>query len=206
MDERSNEKSILLSTTQMDSSLLTSKRMRVPSRKGLHTVSREKRKAILVAQTLISSTVKVMTEDDPSDLAVKTHNTHLVAYQQLTGVSSAPLQYSDQDCPARLFHYMREHFWKPNPHLHLGTKECKAWNPDPATRNWSLLLFSTSKGLPTPIKPLNQQCWMCSHVVYFQVLFPYSLVVSNYKTSSASTNTRSTIACIILLIKCLFTK
>lgn len=135
MDERSNEKSILLPTTQMDSSLLTSKRMHVPSRKGLHTVSREKRKAILVAQTLISNTVKVMTEDDPSDLAVKTHNTHLVAYQQLTGVSSAPHQYSDQDCPACLFHYAQEHFWKPNPHLHLGTKECKARNPDPATRN-----------------------------------------------------------------------
>lgn len=57
----------------MDSSLVTSKRTHVPSSKGLHTVSREEKKA--VAQTLIFNTVKVMTEDDPSDLAVKTLNT-----------------------------------------------------------------------------------------------------------------------------------
>lgn len=69
-----------MSITQMDSSLLASKRTHVPSSKGLRTVSREERKAVLVAQTLIYNTVKVMTEDDPSDLAVKTPNTHLVAY------------------------------------------------------------------------------------------------------------------------------
>lgn len=59
----------------MDSSLVTSKRTHVPSSKRLHTVSREEKKAVLVAQTLIFNTVKVMTEDDPSDLAVKTLNT-----------------------------------------------------------------------------------------------------------------------------------
>lgn len=69
-----------MSITQMDSSLLASKRTHVPSSKGLRTVSREERKAVLVVQTLIYNTVKVMTEDDPSDLAVKTPNTHLVAY------------------------------------------------------------------------------------------------------------------------------
>lgn len=46
----------------MDSSLLASKRTHVPSSKGLRTVSREERKAVLVAQTLIYNTVKVMTE------------------------------------------------------------------------------------------------------------------------------------------------
>lgn len=51
-----------MSITQMDSSLLASKRTHVPSSKGLRTVSREERKAVLVAQTLIYNTVKVMTE------------------------------------------------------------------------------------------------------------------------------------------------
>lgn len=65
MDIRSEEKSTLMPITQTDSSLVTSKRMHVPSSKGLCTVSREERKAILGAQTLIYNTVKVMTEDDP---------------------------------------------------------------------------------------------------------------------------------------------